>query len=344
MNKKNKKNRHKLCSSPPCRGDLACTKHQKVSSVDGWKCCAEKNCSTWFLSNESYFCFSHRAKLTRRLPVANNNYPTTLSLCRHWQEEVKLLNGTILASAWFDKPRAWEEPEKELKVVDLGFYLDDLWAGDGPMTSPGLSIDWASQTEDNAKDTVLYPCADKCAPADLQEFRRAIHWLLSKIDEGSVVEVGCLGGHGRTGLVLASLLVCQGAETAEAMKKVREDYCSEAIESSEQVIFLHRLQDVEAGKPDPILARTATESTHTTTKSEDEASDWETWKRLNTVLSEDAINAILDNQDWDNAGTGVKSYKEQTSPPTCPVSLRLCEYGLACCDDNDCLDLITSED
>lgn len=52
------------------------------------------------------------------------------------------------------------------------------------------------------------------------------------------VEVGCLGGHGRTGTALACLAVLSGHRADEAVAWVRSSYCTMAVETAEQEAFV----------------------------------------------------------------------------------------------------------
>jgi hypothetical protein len=49
-----------------------------------------------------------------------------------------------------------------------------------------------------------------------------------------------MGAHGRTGTLLACLLVLQGSGAQEAIRLVRKSHCFNAIETSSQEIFVHR--------------------------------------------------------------------------------------------------------
>ncbi len=49
-----------------------------------------------------------------------------------------------------------------------------------------------------------------------------------------MVEVGCLGGHGRTGTALACLAVLTGTPANEAVAWVRANYCAHAVETEAQ--------------------------------------------------------------------------------------------------------------
>ena len=48
------------------------------------------------------------------------------------------------------------------------------------------------------------------------------------------VEIGCLGGLGRTGTVLACMAVLAGVDPLDAVPWVRENYRSGAIETPDQ--------------------------------------------------------------------------------------------------------------
>jgi hypothetical protein len=51
---------------------------------------------------------------------------------------------------------------------------------------------------------------------------------------GELVEVGCLGGCGRTGTVLACMAVLAGVPSSDAVAWVRAAYRPEAVETAEQ--------------------------------------------------------------------------------------------------------------
>lgn len=51
--------------------------------------------------------------------------------------------------------------------------------------------------------------------------------------------VACVGGHGRTGTCLASLMIASGVDYYSAVQTVRNDHCDSAIESLTQEKYLH---------------------------------------------------------------------------------------------------------
>ena len=63
-------------------------------------------------------------------------------------------------------------------------------------------------------------------------------WVLEQIASGKMVEVGCMGGHGRTGTLLAALRAAQGELPGRAIGWVRNNYCKRAVESNGQVDFV----------------------------------------------------------------------------------------------------------
>lgn len=75
-------------------------------------------------------------------------------------------------------------------------------------------------------------------PANFEEFDNMINWIQDQINDGKTVHVGCLGGHGRTGMVL-SALVYKMLGIEDAITYVRENYCEEAVETSAQAKWLN---------------------------------------------------------------------------------------------------------
>jgi protein-tyrosine phosphatase len=58
---------------------------------------------------------------------------------------------------------------------------------------------------------------------------------------GETIEVACIGGHGRTGTVLACMAVIAGVPVEQAVSWVRSVYCVRAVqEPSQQYWVEHR--------------------------------------------------------------------------------------------------------
>jgi hypothetical protein len=94
-----------------------------------------------------------------------------------------------------------------------------------------------NQQQDPAQ-RILFPITDGSVPQDPEDFKRMIDWIAVQLIAGKKVHVGCIGGHGRTGLVLSALVKVMTGE-ADAITYVRKNYCEKVVESTTQVNFLH---------------------------------------------------------------------------------------------------------
>lgn len=157
--------------------------------------------------------------------------------CRHWREPVDLRDGiTVFASAWFDRPA--NQPV-DVEWPDVGFYLDGSWSQTTMLCSPGFRPRFARY---RPSQLMVYPWPDLGAPREPSRFKRALHWLLRQAADGKRVEIGCAGGHGRTGTTLAGLLVLQGMPARRAAAAIRSHYCADAIETKSQFQMLDALR------------------------------------------------------------------------------------------------------
>ena len=100
---------------------------------------------------------------------------------------------------------------------DFGLYFDARWEPPWP------------------HDHVYWP--DFGLP-DHGALANALDALLARARAGERVEIGCYGGHGRTGTALACLAVLTGVPESEAVTWVRANYCRAAIETEEQSAFV----------------------------------------------------------------------------------------------------------
>ena len=62
--------------------------------------------------------------------------------------------------------------------------------------------------------------------------------------------VFCMGGHGRTGTAIVSLLIASGWRMDKALKWIRKNYCEKAVETEVQMKYLKRVEQYvkETGK------------------------------------------------------------------------------------------------
>lgn len=136
-------------------------------------------------------------------------------VCQHTEHAVTFPDGTtILASGWLARAASAWRP-------DFGVYLDASWAPDWPH----VMLDWP----------------DFGVPRDTQVAVEAIRAAFERARRGETVEIACVGGHGRTGTVLACMAVLAGVPVEEAVAWVRSTYCVRAVqEPSQQYWVEHR--------------------------------------------------------------------------------------------------------
>jgi protein-tyrosine phosphatase len=106
------------------------------------------------------------------------------------------------------------ERDEHVSGRDFGLYLDTQWKP----TWPAEMIDWP----------------DFELPRDRLRAAAQIRAAFARAKGGQGVEIGCIGGLGRTGTVLACMAVLAGVASSEAVAWVREHYRSSAIETPDQ--------------------------------------------------------------------------------------------------------------
>jgi len=127
---------------------------------------------------------------------------------------VRLPDGTTVTAVSFDAA----DPYARDRRPDHGLYLDERWQPPWP------------------HDHVAWP--DFGVPADPAALEDALEDVRARARAGELVEIGCIGGHGRTGTALACLAVLCGHPPADAVAWVRAAYCPRAVETDDQAAFV----------------------------------------------------------------------------------------------------------
>ncbi|MDQ3763961.1 MAG: hypothetical protein M3460_20855 [Actinomycetota bacterium] len=129
-------------------------------------------------------------------------------------DTVELPDGNRVAAASFHAL----DPYTRDRQPDYGLYLDRRWQPPWPHDH----LDWP----------------DFGVPDDRTAILKALRSLLARAQAGEQVELGCLGGHGRTGTALAFLAILAGYRQGNAVGWVRTHYCPQAVETSAQEEFI----------------------------------------------------------------------------------------------------------
>lgn len=114
----------------------------------------------------------------------------------------------------------------------------DLYVAlDGGHKQPYFEAGWSW---DYLPRAVYYPIENMRIPNNVPKFVDLIDVIVAALGQGKKVHVGCIGGHGRTGLVLAAVVAKLGIAGKEndAIGWVRENYCKRAVETTAQENFL----------------------------------------------------------------------------------------------------------
>jgi protein-tyrosine phosphatase len=80
-------------------------------------------------------------------------------------------------------------------------------------------------------------------PADRSSADTEIRAALERARAGERVEVACIGGHGRTGTVLACMAILSGVPAEEAVSWVRATYCPRAVQEPSQQYWIDRFAE-----------------------------------------------------------------------------------------------------
>lgn len=188
-------------------------------------------------------------------PATPTTYTPTVK-CEHFRQEVAFGDKyKVLCSSWRDIPKKAEDLEKAAQP-DLGVYLDySLWSDevDPIKVSPGLK-DYPDS--DKFYDTILIKWPDRGVP-DKALLTELVDYLQEKVEAGTLIDIGCHGGHGRTGTLLGCLIArLTDMEPEAVIKYVREKYCKEAIESKSQEAAIYEIVGKTAPVPPPVKPST----------------------------------------------------------------------------------------
>jgi len=150
-------------------------------------------------------------------PPMNYGYPG-LKVCRHRGDKVKVGDYEIYAGAGRD---LMPDDMKNFDVI-IPLAGASSWIWDGGFS--GLVL--------------AYPMED--GGGIKGPWKKFLNIVIGLLDEGKRVLVYCLGGHGRTGTFLASLIALL-EQPEDPIDEIRKRYCKEAVETEEQAKAIFEL-------------------------------------------------------------------------------------------------------
>lgn len=130
----------------------------------------------------------------------------------------RLIGALRLPDGSWIRGRGLRHPTPGGPTPDFGLYLGSRRLRrrhDGELSWPHSWIEWP----------------DFLLPRDTPQAVRAIHDLRDRARAGARVEVACGGGVGRTGTVIACLVVLTGTDPADAIAWTRANHHSRAVET-----------------------------------------------------------------------------------------------------------------
>lgn len=181
--------------------------------------------------------------------VTGGGATTTYVKDRHYGDKVTFPDGTtiVASSAHVRSDKDKEEDKARGALPDFGVYFASSW-----------SPDWLAYY-------INWPDGDlPKVPIDQVIF--AAEQVRTLANNGGVVEIGCIGGHGRTGTFMACLATLCGVPAAEACDWVWKNYCDKAIETARQEWYVeyfdaartNTLDQLRECPPKPVYTYTKT--------------------------------------------------------------------------------------
>jgi hypothetical protein len=148
--------------------------------------------------------------------------------CRHYEVKVTLPDGTVV---W---PSSMNNRKADDATPDFGIYADRGWQ---PRGYPALMVPWPDFGLPDLSDQALLD---------------VVHIGLERARAGFTVELGCIGGHGRTGTLLGLMAIHAGLHPDDdPVDWVHKNYCKEAVEGERQRWFLAKHRAMRNGWPLP---------------------------------------------------------------------------------------------
>lgn len=163
--------------------------------------------------------------------------------CQHYRHPCKVGEWEVLASGYFSRP------EGDVDPPGAGVYLDEDWL------SPhgGMSVSPGTQWKRIAKwYPAIYAIWRDGSTFPISNVELMIEFVVEHLEAGRSVEIGCQGGHGRTGTFIACLIASvEGLGAYDSIEAVRERHCKDCVETNAQVDLVYNFCNEEPPEHKP---------------------------------------------------------------------------------------------
>lgn len=109
--------------------------------------------------------------------------------------------------------------------------------------TPGF--DWEAPWYRNKQEHVRFFIRDRGLPEDEEEFDLCVNYIIKNLYQNKKIHIGCIGGHGRTGILMSAVVQKMMQLQYSAIDYVRKNYCAKAVETLNQILFLESYYNIK---------------------------------------------------------------------------------------------------
>lgn len=219
------KNGHK----PKCE---ICWQGSNVQYSSKGGCWACNNCRSDFeLDAPKTYAVTNGAFQAALPTTKQPTYQAPIRQCAHHRTPFQFNEHTVYLSGSTDRKTPAQGPKASAAV-----YLASDWIRGTVLANEGMR-------RPEGEPWIVYLDWPDYGAVKLDRLIPVAKWALKQLEEGATLEIGCQGGHGRTGTFVAAVMVLTGWHPNDAMDEVRASYCKKAIESKKQEDLLGELYD-----------------------------------------------------------------------------------------------------
>lgn len=148
--------------------------------------------------------------------------------CTHANQKIQIdTPGTLLLTSY--------QPGKETSNIDVSIYLASCWLN--KIEALTYSSKFFNRWGPERKIIFINWPDFEVIEEDL--YLHLVKYIVYWLKREKIVQIGCQGGHGRTGTLAAGVLAySEGLSGEEATAEIRKKYCKKAVENQIQEKFV----------------------------------------------------------------------------------------------------------